>query len=469
MKRATISLTIISTSLICAYLATTELAGPWLHIFTNIFAGGRSSTKTIGFFLFLALCFTIYYIGPYPRLPKLASLNKILTSGVVALFLLGLCGHVYIISHAHGNIFADYIFFNQQEISSSSVQHNHVLKGAIGLALSKTTLAWQENIDIGTPFLPLLPSPFFISALLGIIFVTACTLLTTVRLANKTVAGAWFTMLCWSITSFVVIKNIIDGGLFNSEALVTLTFWIVLLYEKTNNLITLLLRAIFVSLCISCVLLLAHKSEAHIEVLLHTISQTVSLGLLYICATLWSHKLMYPRLRGLVLIFTVLTLVPATWRDFAIIEYDKTVIAAQDKVYASGFTSLGPTFSKLNQIGDLGVYSHTAASSTTIENIINEHHLLDNYYPLLLEWQHYFPTGEPHIYSFTLITNLAPPSNWSSGSVHIYTTPLQHTNTRYAVSARIPQCFPRPLNIMHQALRETGQDVFRITDLQNNF
>ncbi len=469
MKRAAISLTIISTSLICAYLATTELAGPWLHIFTNIFAGGRSSTKTVGFFLFLALCFTIYYIGPYPRLPKLASLNKILIGGVVALFLLGLCGHVYIILHAHGNILADYVFFNQQEISSSSIQHNHVLKGTIGLALSKTNLAWQENIDIGTPFLPLLPSPFFISALLGVIFVTVCTLLTTVRLANKTVPRAWFTMLCWSITSFIVIKNIIDGGLFNSEALVTFTFWIILLYEKTNNLITLLLRAMCISICTSCVLLLVRTPEAHTEVLLHTISQTVSLGLLYICAALWSHKLTYPRLRGLVLIFTILTLVPATWRDFAIVQYDKTIVAAQDKIYASGFTSLGPTFSKVNQIGALGIYSHTATSSTTIENIINEHHLLDNYYPVLLEWQHCFPTGEPHIYNFILITNNAPPRDWGSGSVHISATPLQHTKTRYAVSARIPQCFPRPLNIIHQALRETGQNVFSITDLQNNF
>jgi hypothetical protein len=459
----------ITLALLGAYAATTTLVGPWLHVATNLFAGGRSTTKTVGFFLFLAIILCVNQLKLQPRALQTKKIRQVLVSSVVFLFLLGVLGQLYITQKSSGNVFADHIFFSQQEISSSNLTHIHVLKGVVGTLLAPTHFAWQENVDIGLPFLPLLPKYFFVICLLGILFVCIITVLLNPNNMAHQAKRPWLYILCWTLASFSMLKNIVDGGFFNSETLVMFTFWLILLFGKEKKAGTHIALCTFISLCMSLFFYWANPQPQH-EVLLHALLQTTSLGLLSLCALHWIYDLQTFRLRVLVLVFTCIALVPSFWRDAAIINYARTTITSEDVVHISSFSNI-TSATKHASIGMLSFYTFNPTTPTRLNNLLQEHRLLANFYPALVEWQHCFPAGRPHLYSFTLSSNQPLPSQWKNGKIVLTSKLVSAFKQKkiYAASVHVPQCYPRPLNIIHQALRQNGQEVFSITNFTDNF
>ncbi len=439
-----------------------------LHIFVNVFAGGRSTVKAWAFFSYLlAISLLCIYKGSKPI--SSPWLTRAVITATVTLYISGLAIFLFILFKIRANLFGDYIFFSGSELSSSTLTHNHVLKGIVGAIAQSLNQTQAENIDIGIPFLQFVHPVIYLCAGLLFLFTSLGFWLLATRQYSKHPTYPWLYIILYTVSSFSVIKNVLDGGILNSEAIASGALVILLIYNIRHKAVQILFMA-GVSSAVIGVILIALNPYHDTNTMVRYITQTLGLTTLYSTGLYWLVNPRVARLHWLLCVLSGLILIPLIGRDLSILHYEKTRLSPQDTAYVSSYKPItNPSYELATKVGQLSIYKFTSPNTTNFQQIITEHHLLSNLVPVLTTWQQCFPTGKPSKYTFELLSKqtLTQTDQYQSGiKISSVNTSVVHDWLVYNISVTIPACYPRPLNIIHETLKQTGQDTFILTNME---
>ncbi len=188
-------------------------------LITQFFAGGKTNFKEYFFFAWATFLFALLAL---PLRPPSRKWGKTLMAVVGITMVLNLICHVWY-SHKVGIHIGDFsIAVSHRLFSANSLVHMHVLKSTLFLPMR--ILAIDPNRiwgDSGTPFFFLIPTPLVIA---GLILALTAVFLTAVVAVEKTHEWSgrrfWPHWLALAVSSYAVLKSLVDGGPFSTEFLV---------------------------------------------------------------------------------------------------------------------------------------------------------------------------------------------------------------------------------------------------------
>jgi hypothetical protein len=444
-----------------------DLVFNFVHALVNIFAGGRSSIKVVLFLLYLAALFILAAVVRRQR--KIFRVAKPLLLGVLAAaYVLNLASFFVFTATVHLKA-SDYaVVFNRDEISSTQLFHNHTLKGAAGIVLNLAHRGSQENVDTGLAFVGLLPDGLLYSG--AILFLAACTLfvywfmMTIPQYRVKKNVAAF--ILLYSIVSFSLMKNILDGGLLNHEVPIALAGLLLLLYPQRRK-VWIAAGAIiggYVALY-GAAILAGLTSVANFGSVAYPFAAfLLVLALIFY----WWLRPTFDRQGWLLLVLTGLFAGQIIGQNFSYISYRHQSIGSDGAIVALyGSPISQPDMRLLDQIGRLGVYDYRPTAPATVGQVLNRYNLLDNLYPVAVPWQACFPHDRPSIYQFDLLSKNAmiPPPPHPMVQVKSFQQLSSASGWfRYKVALNITPCAPRGLNLVEEFIRLGGAQTFIIVN-----
>lgn len=444
----------------------------FIHELVNIFAGGRSSVKIFLFFGFIVmLCLAALLNKSNIRI------NKKVVLGLLCLtYAYGLALHLYFIKKLGLSITDFVISFNNQEISSSTLTHTHVMKGVMALVLQWLRIGSQENADTGLAFLNLVHPLLFVVGIVIILLSIGYLIALFLELFNayKERVDKWgiIFILLYGITSFSLIKNFLDGGILNRETLFSVSALLFIIFpikslraQKTAALYRL-------SPVIAYILLLT-LINFHTQVPLakqwSQLFQALTYGsILGSLIYLYSVK-RFSRPGVLLIIMCALLLYwPITHAKNSYISNNKSLQG--DSAYVG---LLNPTQAKdytlYEKIGGLYIYEYTPSKAYSVQELLEQNELLDNLNPVKIPWHNCLPMGEYQINSFELISKQPIPSEQLSNkfiNIRLADESRSGDFYRYQGSMAMKPCTPRPINVLEHTVLQTGVKTFFVTNFK---
>lgn len=469
---------IITLSTVSAFLGIASLKIPllyeFLHVLVNSFAGGRSGVKVVLFFSYISL---LGVIALTPR-QKESNSKRLVWIGcisTVGALVVGLIAQTHF-SYQNDLTQKDIaVVFNLGEISSTRLLHNHIFKGIFGSILHFFGKGSYENIDAGLAFVGIVPAFYFIAG--GILFLLSITshiLYFKKRFPYKD--ESWKNLLfiiIYGICSFTLLKNIIDGGIFNYETaacIISLSFLLASSNVRTkHNAVKLI--SIYI-LIYSYLLYLGAFSNTtqYLLTLLHILAIT---SVFAVCAWIYASSKI-TRLHILLSIFSGLLMVPTLNTDIDIATYRRITIPEDSGAIIAMYQKKNdPHYTALENIGPLHLYHFLPGKKTvTIATILEKNKLLDNLYPISIPWNDCFPEGKPTQYTFTLFSqnNLEKNTYYNHNFLYIKANPITKTYRKgwksYEMHATIKSCLPRHVNILEEGLKLMGAKTFILTKFE---
>jgi hypothetical protein len=441
------------------------------HALVDLFAAGRSYSKVFLFFGYMSLLFGLlaYFFHGKAIVSNLVRYKKILVGLVGFNFVLNIGSFIWFAAKYHFKLTDFIITFNNAELSTTELIHNHVLKGIIAIGAQFFHHGVYQNMDSGTAFLHLVPTPFYIIALvvfLATIIVSIFYFIGSLgeyrHVKDGVVIGYVF---LYGIVTFSVFKNIVDGGFFNYETVPALLFFLALLFYSNKK---------------------AHKTSIAIGVLyLGSIIglycggffskpgqffwysyQSISLALLMGSLFYYVHKKKCDRLGILIILLTVIALAVPLSNESAFITYRSFVLPESGAVVGMYQSVTDPDLTPITSVGNFNFYSmrQGASEHKTIGDSIDRYGLLDNLYPIDIPWVNCIPPGKSLSYSFFLSTPDTFILTSTSSIISAKSVFVEKVGgwNRYMVSASITQCYPQPLTIMYEFFRLQGISTFFI-------
>lgn len=213
-------------TLICACYFSAPVFFIVKYIVT-IFSVGRSDFK-VYFFLFYCLALLSFrYFKPAVLWRRLPIFNIALA---LVLYLFGFILFLDFNRQFFNDPFGAIYAIRNANLSSTTIYHTHNAKVVLAMLQQLITGITNEpvgNYDSGYPFLWLYPSyTIILHAALYVLFF--CTTLYQL-LSYDRLSASFYTL--FSLVSFVIIRNVLDGGVFFVESAVTLPIYLILQFE----------------------------------------------------------------------------------------------------------------------------------------------------------------------------------------------------------------------------------------------
>lgn len=442
------------------------------HSIINIFAGGRSTVKVYLFFAFIiGLCL----IALLP-LNRLRVRNSFIISSVITALSYGFFLLLFFYHQIGTGIWVFVATFNNSEISTTTLNHNHLMKGVVGLLLRSQDSAVQEKVDTGMAYINIIPDPLlWIGALLAatsIIFLV----IKFKEIFNEQVKWPIVFVILYSIISFSLVKNIFDGGILNKEtpvALSALLFILYLLSQKTRkwDVANILLRISPIILYLLVMLFFWWQKFILLSELKYNLFQVIFFGTLIVTMLYAHHK---QKIDRLLILLSILSL------TFLYIPISNTInnYLANNTKFSNKETYIGllsneahPTFRLVDKIGDLKMYEFSPSQPITMASLYDKYQLLDNITPVTVPWENCLPSSFPSEAKFTLISkeviDITRTTSHHFGNLNkIVQLDRKNGNYQYDVTAHINNCAPRQLNIIEHLVKERGGKTFFMLNLE---
>ncbi|MFH1046711.1 MAG: hypothetical protein V1738_00245 [Patescibacteria group bacterium] len=447
------------------------------HAVVNIFAGGRSVSKTWLFLAYVPLLLVVSLLVRERIQLKLRRCRSVLIAFFAGGLTLNLVSYIMFIRR-FGLSARDWVLvFSAGEMSSVGLLHNHVLKGSVGIVLSWFGFEQIENMDAGQAYLALLPHWLF---WLGTAMTAAALLLVALDYLfawtddrrQYDLAGTTL----YAILTFCLVKNMIDGGLFNPEAVVGLAFFLAISYPRrsTKILAAIAILSYVVLLVLFQLIGFFAPSNQTWNGLMSVLIGLVAYALLL--APLYHRSILgrWNRTGILLAVLAVSFLITAIASDLKTVRYGFTRIDDYDWAIVGLYdTVTAPQYEEYGRVGDLMFYKLTPDQPTTAAEVMSQHQLLDNFYPLAFPYRDCFPHGLNQIYEFTLITSQQLDiTGWENQLVSI--VQAEHLGNesgrnRYLVKLAIRPCIPRSINVVQEVLKELGAEPAIVLNIQRGF
>ena len=472
-RRNLITLSIIGASLAIGAFSIPILYD-FLHVLVNSFAGGRSGVKVVLFFCYISL---LGFIALAPKLEKLSfkltlRLAYISTIGALLLSAIAQTHFSYQYNLDQKDIA---VVFNLGEISSTRLLHNHTFKGIIGSILNIFGKGTYENIDAGLPFVGIIPAFYF--KIGGILFLTSIVshLLYFKKIFPYKV-DSWRNILfiiIYGICSFTLLKNIIDGGIFNYETGACIIVLGILLGSNSMWAKRYALSGLSIYLLIYTYFLYIGAFTSTIQYVLTLVHLLAITSILAVLSWIYASKNI-TRLQILLVAFTLLLIVPSFETDLDITNYRHIIIPKDTGAIVGMYKEKNNAqYKHLVDIGNLHLYHFFPGSQTTkVASILQNNNLLDNLNPVSVPWLDCFPQGKITTYSFTLLSKnkLGKDAYLNKDFLYIKADPIpkidQNNWESYKIHATIKPCLPRHVNILEEGLKQMGTETFILTNFE---
>lgn len=415
------------------------------HSFVNLFAGGRSDSKTILFFVYLLLL-SLFLFYKKPLFTKIKPQWGVFSLGLFYLY--GLVSHFFLSRLYSISPTAFSITGNNGELSSTTLTHIHEAKGALGYLLSKVGFTHFERLDAGGAFLGLFP--------LWWLFVGAALLITTLCFSfigfkklshiyeQKSIRYKLLFLFGYAIVSFSLVKTALDGGILTPSILsIILAIVLFFRFHKQKDTRALLLCYFGLSLLVSFSVLYFSDWAGGLALM-----QASAVLMLLVFLILFLYKA--PKK---IYLFSALLLFSLSWwlasvRDREIYHYGATNISIGDRYFSYN--------THLHKLEDT-----TANSETTISALAKAAHKNLSYGPVAVPGKTCAEGGLLTVGKATFLTKEAfvPEKNDS-----IRFVVKERTETALGwenqVSIVMPACLPEPLTVIDDILRKQNVNFY---------
>ncbi len=471
-----------------SYLATLII-----HNLINLYASGRSLVK-VDLFLWYT-CF-LAILGIFlPRIKKLGDANlstKWLLVSVTASLIYNLT-LLLVFFHKWGFKINSYVLtFHNGELSSTRLLHNHVMKGVNGTLLNFFGAASQENADTGFAYLGMMSQIWF---WIGSILVLVSLVLLVwkfIELHKQQTQFKPLFIVTYSIVSFSLLKNMLDGGLLNRETPIALTALIFILLLSSNKrsgdgdkqkvsywLAT--LPILIYGLLVTMFHYLADISIASLpyKFLKNTIYASLIGALIFWQQASWKKidRLKFWLGVGLT-IFCIALLSRPLEGSIETYLNSRRIIGTQGAIVSlynpPNYARSNPEDWKLiEKIGDLTYYEVHPQDPTKINELLTNNNLLANALPIQIPGVTCPSDHGKNPITFTLLTEqklLDDNSQHQFGNI-TKITPIgtQNSLQKYQVEMELEGCTPRIIMTVEELLESRGINTFFITNLSDTY
>jgi hypothetical protein len=442
----------------------------------NIFAGGRSDVKILLFAFYTALLLGITLVSrtKYQSgriiLIWIASLSTVLYGAGLLNFLYFNC------SYGIGwKNFA--VIFNNGEISSNMLFHNHVFKGSLGLLLNVFHKGVQENTDTGLAFMHLLPSSVYGGVLVCmfailVLFVWYFVTARPTFLASK----SYLFSLAYAIFTFSLMKNVFDGGLLNKETPVAAAgLMLLIFYDKawarwvSGGIILFYVASCFVAWRIG-----ALTSAQFFYFIRYLFVYTVLAGEFIF----WLHSQMDLSKKLFFLAVGMAVISGSVYWEVKLIHREGNIQIQDSNPAIIGLNEniSDPDFTLNQMMGNYHLYTYSPSNSVSVSAIWKRFKLLDNLEPVLVKGKSCPAVSTTDKISFIMIS----PQNLSEGERAVSPGSMaallsvqnlgssrhswEQSWNQYRVTLLVDSCAPRVLNIIEGLMKDQGITTFIIVN-----
>ncbi len=435
-----------------------------LHAAINIFAGGRSGVKVFLFLAYAALLCVIAFVvsGREIRAVREASRGGVVWAASFAPLAWGFISLVYLFFVYRLSFQSMAVIMRLTEVSSTRLLHNHVLKGIFGALLSWWGLGQSESVDTGLAYVGLVPWPLLcIGALLFCIaFVGHLYFFThqTGKFPRGRARVVW--TIAYGVVSFTILKNCIDGGLFNYETAAALSAFGMMIASGRRGAIRFALWCI-VSYSFAYTVLLLFGVIPDIAAYGNVMYKYAALlGTFWV---LW--ELSLPSMRRVhvfILLLCVLSLYPFLATDRALAEYRALAIRPDTGALIASYSEIhDAAFTAIETIGTLHIYTYIPKVPETVGALLRRQGLLDNLHPVAVPWRDCVPSGPSISYRFTLLVfRPLQRLQYDVSGVKVSAREMEPAgpkgSTVYSIHAEVAPCMPRHVNVLQESLTSMG-------------
>jgi hypothetical protein len=442
-----------------------EFIGIFSHAFVDIFAGGRSDIKVYLFPIFLLILAGIIFCvrKDYSSHSRIAV--RIFWSCLVTGYIVGLALFIFFCTQ-YDLRFRDFLMtINGGEISSTQINHNHVLKGSFGLVLLSIGQKFFENLDAGTAFVDLIPNWALI---MGFILIVICVL-STIALFMSTIHSKTsqrqkiFYSLAYAIGFFSLLKSVPDGGIFSAVTLPVLAAVIFGLSPTRKNAVISITLMVTYLLCVwiqlSTDIFLTTTDAFKFAVQGATACALVSL--LFHLSSVEKIK----RIDVLLVIFVAILIGQSIYTEVSK-TYEYRRLSARGGIIAL-YTDPIQGENLIYKIGELSFYR--IENDVSVSQLVRTHGLLDNIYPVAIPWSTCIPKDRQDLYRF----NVTGPQEYHMGQGQVPASIMVKPQGMsgqgwfvYQVTITVKPCMPRHVNLIEEILRQNFGDTLIVSKLE---
>lgn len=448
----------------------------WLHIVVNIFAGGRSLVKTWLFLVYLISLFVLIY---FSKLKSNRSVNlkqkNFLLCMVIFGYFLNLAGFCIYIFKNHLKINDSILAFANGEVSSTSLLHNHILKGVFGFIFNLFGVRNLENVDAGFVFNDKIFAPIFILAGLTLIFLLFIFLYYFwLEFKNQHGRKKIFYFIFYAVITFSLMKNIFDGGLFDREAIVSLVFFILFLFPERRRkryiMVSVLLFYILVNLFL-CFFNFFDRFHQPYQFFVSNLDSTfIYVFCLLALYLLIFRKNKFGKIEEIIIVSAGICFLSSFFVGYSIVNYRHKFIDKNNIGILAAYENIDDIdYKKFGHVGKLNFYKIDPIEQIEVGKVVDKYKILDNFYPITFPYQNCFPHGLPTVYKYDLmIWQKIDVSKWQSDFVRFDKFFLKNQNGDnhiYEINMSIEPCLPRHINIIQEVFGNLGVNNFLIVNL----
>lgn len=465
-----------------AYFAS-DYAGIFMHSVINTIAPGRSDSKPVFFFLYGIVLALVYVIFSTKKESKRfvrakAHVSFALWSGIIGSYILSLGTYLWFLAKHHlpytYTLIADHGTF-----TSTALLHNHFTKGALVFFTQFFASSSLPNTDSGFALIGLVPQPvFFFQALFALIACIGIVVYYRTKLQYARSLPLWRNVsfsLLYGLSSFMVLKSMLDGGIFDSSAIPGLIFFIIVC-QRRKSIASMSIAVLSGSLIALMGWLYStgyFTGDQDYVYHIYTISVNGAVLALFYLAFSYKHN----RLYVLTTILLALFIFPQIENHTSVNEYTAQAVNA-DGAWVSSYDRLSDArFAYLGDVGRLHVHLFTPRASDDIQvmDLVRASGLAPSYTPAVALYDQCLPHAS-FIATDLTIHSTVPVGNLAT-STPLYilmpaTGALPDTSLsgvfEYRRTIASPPCLPMTLASYVEAVRSHVPEPFFISDIKNN-
>ncbi len=419
-----------------------------LHSFVNLFAGGRSSVKGILFVFFVA---ALFFIVTYLKNIKPIGVRWFVLL-LSCLYGFGLGMHIFLLKAYNISIGTFIITANNNEISSSIINHIHEAKVFIGGMLQWIKGGSFATFDAGSAYFGLFPQYLVVIGgllLVGVVVTGTFLINRYYGESSPAILGRRLFVLWYGIVVFSLIKGAIDGGILSllvPTVVLAIAFFLYLKKGANHK----LLSSVVVAILFGCVASLVFPTASWVIVFTQCMATFCLLGFLALFITKTK-----PRMYGMY--FIVLFLMSwwlASVRDRALHTYGSIEIER------------GQEYFIFNRAVGL-VEKQSAEKTITVKALAKQYNENISYGPVTVPGTTCFTKGEYNKNKSTILTK----QQFNS----LYTQDISVVKTREFfdgvwwrsnIDIGTPPCLPEPLSVFDREMRKHGFDFYVMVEKQ---